>query len=387
MAIANRSSPRITIRLPVRTILCLSCWRNSSRWCAVGAMRQMVDAAVRSSVAKNTVFWNCVTSAKRWLNGTTSRNANSTCTPGSATRSSPSISWRLRSSRSDSVSSRPVSGWRSCWSATGNRSDGYEREPLRAPVEREEEREPDADAPFEDRERDEDERDREPDDREPDDREPDDREPDDREPDDREPAVERDRLDAVRRLRVPPPFRSAAGISSRATAFVRVGIWPARNFAIRSSSRRISRASLAVSLSPTVSASVSIAVYVAISSCSFQNSVFAFLSIFSFSPVPRMACSGPFAADTALLAADVTAEAASPIGPGAGLASALPPSCLMRRSTLRACAFVSFRCCWRRFLYGALVVIPMCACSAVSSSFSLPYASFRYWTSLRSRTV
>src|SRR5918992_900910 len=161
MAIANRSSPRITIRLPVRTILCLSCWRNSSR--------------------------------------------------------------------SDSVSSRPVSGWRSCWSATGNRSDGYEREPLRAPVEREEEREPDADAPFEDRERDEDERDRE----------PDDREPDDREPDDREPAVERDRLDAVRRLRVvPPPFRSAAGISSRATAFVRVGIWPARNFAIRSSSRR-----------------------------------------------------------------------------------------------------------------------------------------------------
>src|ERR671914_785085 len=279
MAIANRSSPRITIRLPVRTILCLSCWRNSSR--------------------------------------------------------------------SDSVSSRPVSGWRSCWSATGNRSDGYEREPLRAPVEREEEREPDADAPFEDRERDEDERDRE---------------PDDREPDDREPAVERDRLDAVRRLRVvPPPFRSAAGISSRATAFVRVGIWPARNFAIRSSSRRISRASLAVSLSPTVSASVSIAVYVAISSCSFQNSVFAFFSIFSFSPVPRMACSGPFAADTALLAADVTAEAASPIGPGAGMASALPPSCLMRRSTCRAWAFVSFRCCWRRFLYGGLVVIPMCA--------------------------
>src|ERR671915_1626198 len=212
MAIANRSSPRITIRLPVRTILCLSCWRTSSRWGAVGAMRQTVDAAVRSSVAKNTVFWNCVTSAKRWLNGTTSRNANSTCTPGSATRSSPSISWRLRSSRSDSVSSRPVSGWRSCWSATGNRSDGYEREPLRAPVEREEEREPDADAPFEDRERDEDERDRE----------PEDREPDDREPDDREPAVERDRLDAVRRLRVvPPPFRSAAGISSRATAFVR----------------------------------------------------------------------------------------------------------------------------------------------------------------------
>src|SRR3954454_1521579 len=45
-------------------------------------------------------------SGKRWLNGTTSRNANSTCTPGSATRSSWSSSPRLRSSRSFSVSSR-----------------------------------------------------------------------------------------------------------------------------------------------------------------------------------------------------------------------------------------------------------------------------------------
>jgi hypothetical protein len=76
--------------------------------------------------------------------------------------------------------------------------------------------------------------------------------PDDRE---REAAVDRDDL---RRRRV-PPFRSAAGISSRATPLVRVAIWVARNFAMRSSSRRMSRASLAVSLSPTVSASVSIA--------------------------------------------------------------------------------------------------------------------------------
>src|SRR4051794_22182897 len=29
----------------------------------------------------------------------------------------------------------------------------------------------------------------------------------------------------------------------------------------------------------------------------------------------------------------------------------------------------------------------MCASSAVSSSFSLPYASFRYWISFRSRVV
>src|SRR5215217_2140860 len=48
-------------------------------------------------------------SAKRWLNGTTSRNANRTCTPGSATRNSPSSSWRLRSRRSFSLSWRPLS--------------------------------------------------------------------------------------------------------------------------------------------------------------------------------------------------------------------------------------------------------------------------------------
>ena len=55
-----------------------------------------------------------------------------------------------------------------------------------------------------------------------------------------------------------PVRRSAAGISSCATAFVSCGISFSRNFAIRSSSRRMPRASFAVSLSPTVSASVSI---------------------------------------------------------------------------------------------------------------------------------
>ena len=63
-----------------------------------------------------------------------------------------------------------------------------------------------------------------------------------------------------RRERLPLVRRSAAGISSRATLFVSCGIWPSRNFAIRSSSRRMPLASWAVSLSPTVSASVSIAV-------------------------------------------------------------------------------------------------------------------------------
>jgi hypothetical protein len=52
--------------------------------------------------------------------------------------------------------------------------------------------------------------------------------------------------------------RSAAGISSCATAFVSCGISFSRNFAMRSSSRRMPRAIFAVSLSPTVSASVSI---------------------------------------------------------------------------------------------------------------------------------
>src|SRR5215210_2609551 len=46
-------------------------------------------------------------SGNRWLNGTTSRNANSTCTPGRATLSSCRSSPRLRSSRSFSDSLRP----------------------------------------------------------------------------------------------------------------------------------------------------------------------------------------------------------------------------------------------------------------------------------------
>ena len=87
---------------------------------------------------------------------------------------------------------------------------------------------------------------------------------------DDEPPLERDELerddDDELRLRDEDDRRddalrrSAAGISSCATAFVSCGISFARNFAIRSSSRLMPRASFAVSLSPTVSASVSIAV-------------------------------------------------------------------------------------------------------------------------------
>ena len=69
------------------------------------------------------------------------------------------------------------------------------------------------------------------------------------------------RLDDELRLRRlgPEPFRSAAGISAFATARVSAGICRSRKFAMRSSSRRICRAILAVSLSPISSASVSIA--------------------------------------------------------------------------------------------------------------------------------
>ena len=71
----------------------------------------------------------------------------------------------------------------------------------------------------------------------------------------------RELLDERRRLEERlPPFRSAAGTSSRATAFASCSICRSRNFAIRSSSRRMPRASFAVSLSPTESANDSMPV-------------------------------------------------------------------------------------------------------------------------------
>src|SRR5204862_5219306 len=61
------------------------------------------------------------------------------------------------------------------------------------------------------------------------------------------------RRDDDARLRE-PVRRSDAGISSCATALVSCGISFSRNFAMRSSSRRMPRAIFAVSLSPTRSA-------------------------------------------------------------------------------------------------------------------------------------
>ncbi len=54
--------------------------------------------------------------------------------------------------------------------------------------------------------------------------------------------------------------RWSAGTSSLATAFASIGIWRSRNLAIRSSSRLMARANLAVSRSLTASARASIAV-------------------------------------------------------------------------------------------------------------------------------
>ena len=67
-----------------------------------------------------------------------------------------------------------------------------------------------------------------------------------------------DRRELERRREPELPLRrSAAGISSRATALASCGICFSRNFAIRSSSRLMPRASFAVSLSPTLSARAS----------------------------------------------------------------------------------------------------------------------------------
>jgi hypothetical protein len=69
--------------------------------------------------------------------------------------------------------------------------------------------------------------------------------------------VLRERLDDERCEADAPLRRSAAGISSLATAFASCGICFSRNLAIRSSSRRMPRASLTVSLSLTAAASAS----------------------------------------------------------------------------------------------------------------------------------
>jgi hypothetical protein len=203
--------------------------------------------------------------------------------------------------------------------------------------------------------------------REPLDRELPDREPVDRDPLlervpllDREPLVEREPLDRElldredERLVVRPEelelrellvrlvvrlrlvvARWLAGISARASSLTsRVSSAP-RNFAIRSSSRRIDLASWAVSLSPTVSASVRMREYSAISTCSSRSSSCALRRWVSgwLVTAARAAPTWPFTAATALPATSPTASGTpGRLGPVVGDP---PPSCLIRAATRR----------------------------------------------------
>src|SRR5688500_9823817 len=71
-------------------------------------MKNAEATAEHSRVPKYTCVWNSVTCPKRCANGTVNRNANSTWTPGNATRSSCRSSLMLRSYFSSGVSSRPL---------------------------------------------------------------------------------------------------------------------------------------------------------------------------------------------------------------------------------------------------------------------------------------
>jgi hypothetical protein len=83
----------------------LSWSRQRSRWWALGAIRNAAPAAAAISATMYITSAAPVTWWNRCVNGSVKRKANSTCTPGSATRSSFSSSISSRSSRSWSVSS------------------------------------------------------------------------------------------------------------------------------------------------------------------------------------------------------------------------------------------------------------------------------------------
>src|SRR3954453_19834968 len=106
IATARQTRPATANRLEMAMRYGLSRGLNMRPEKAVGAMKSAEAAAAARSVTKYTSVWKSVTVAKRCWNGTARRNANSTCTPGIATRSSLRSwsSWRL--SRSSSVSTR-----------------------------------------------------------------------------------------------------------------------------------------------------------------------------------------------------------------------------------------------------------------------------------------
>src|SRR5690242_20654455 len=76
------------------------------RWIELVAISNAELTAAPRNETKKTSRWNGVTLGQPRANGTASRNAKSTCTPGSATRSSLRSSISSRSCRSFGLSSR-----------------------------------------------------------------------------------------------------------------------------------------------------------------------------------------------------------------------------------------------------------------------------------------
>src|SRR3954453_19836510 len=111
IARARKASPAIDIPLDARRIRSLSRRRKRSRCQEDGAIRNASEMAVSAITTKKRARWKSVTLVNPCANGTASRNANSTCTPGSATRSSlsSSISSRLTPSLRSSSGSPPLS--------------------------------------------------------------------------------------------------------------------------------------------------------------------------------------------------------------------------------------------------------------------------------------
>src|SRR4051794_31418181 len=123
MAAARRASPTMAYALAAFSSCSFALDRNRRRWCADGAIRNMEDSAVSTTETKYQRRSVSLILSKPCVNGSVSRNANSTCTPGSATRSSLSSSISSRSTRCFSVSVRSTTHV-SPWPAGVNPSKG-----------------------------------------------------------------------------------------------------------------------------------------------------------------------------------------------------------------------------------------------------------------------
>src|SRR6266516_5911265 len=88
IATARQVSPAIVRLLETTSSRSLSCWRQRRRWYELGAIRSTVESAVAMKATKKMSRSSLPSFGKPFANGTASRKANSTWTPGSATRSS-----------------------------------------------------------------------------------------------------------------------------------------------------------------------------------------------------------------------------------------------------------------------------------------------------------